>query len=323
MSPAAYALAVRRTLTRIVKKLTLVIIGITLLLSSCKNGSEQLGDPDFVPVVSAPAFLPGEGPRIALDEAHSNFHTLSGRFQAFASLARADGYVVEALATSFDQASLSGVDLLVVANALNARNQTDWSLPTPSAFSPDEITAVREWVEAGGVLLLIADHMPFPGAANDMAAAFGFELNNGFAMDTTKQGPLVFRRADGSLGTHPVTEGRSEAERVDSVATFTGEAFQSPPGATDLLILPAGFVSLMPDVAWEFNPDTPSIDVAGWSQGSVMQFGEGRVAMFGEAAMFTAQRVGPERAPMGMNAPIANQNQRFVTNLIRWLTRVD
>ena len=284
---------------------------------------QQFGDPDFFPIVSAPAFPTGEGPRVAVDEAHANFHTLSGRFQAFATLARADGYVVEAFSTSFDRSSLSGVDLLVVANALNPRNESDWSLPTPSAFTSEEIAVVREWVESGGALLLIADHMPFPGAASAMAAAFGFELNNGFAMDTTAQGPLVLRRADGSLGTHRVTEGRSQADRVDSVATFTGEAFQSPVGASDLLTLPAGFLSLMPDEAWEFGPDTPSVDVAGWSQGSVMQFGEGRLAVFGEAAMFTAQRTGPDRTPMGMNAPIATQNPQFVTNLIRWLTRVN
>lgn len=294
-----------------------------LLVVPGAAASQQLGDPDFVPVVSVPAFPTGEGPRIALDEAHLNFHTLSGRFEAFAKLARADGYVVEAFASSFTRASLADVDLLVVANALNPRNESDWSLPTPSAFSTDEVAAVRAWVEQGGALLLIADHMPFPGAAADLAAAFGFELNNGFAMDTTAQGPLVLRRADGSLGAHPVTDGRSEAERIDSVATFTGEAFRSPEGASDLLTLPAGFLSFMPDVAWEFEPETPAMDVAGWSQGSVMGFGRGRVAVFGEAAMFSAQRAGPNRSPMGMNAPVASQNAQFVLNVIRWLTRVE
>jgi uncharacterized protein (DUF2249 family) len=223
----------------------------------------------------------------------------------------------------FDQASLSDVDLLVVANALNPRNESDWSLPTYSAFLPEEVEAVRDFVESGGALLLIADHMPFPGAASTLAGAFGFEFNNGFAMDTTAQGPLVFRRSDGLLASHSVTEGAGPEERVDSVATFTGQAFLSPPGATDLLIMPSGFVSLMPEVAWEFGPDTQSIEVAGWSQGSVMEFGQGRIAVFGEAAMFTAQRAGPNRIPMGMNSPVASQNQRFVTGLIRWLTGVN
>jgi hypothetical protein len=132
----------------------------------------------------------------------------------------------------------------------------------------------------------------------------------------------VFRRSDGSLGAHAVTQGTSAEESVDSIATFTGEAFRAPPGAIVLLTLPGNYVSLMPEVAWEFGPETPTVDVGGWAQGAVLEFGEGRVAVFGEAAMFTAQRAGPEGRPMGMNAPIASQNPQFIVNLIRWLTRV-
>lgn len=50
------------------------------------------------------------------------------------------------------------------------------------------------------------------------------------------------------------------------------------------------------------------------------EIGRGRVALFGEAAMFTAQRAGPERAPVGMNAPAAAQNAQLALNLVRWLT---
>lgn len=75
-----------------------------------------------------------------------------------------------------------------------------WDLPTPSAFSPEGVEAVREWVEAGGSLLLFADHMPMPGAARDLAAAFGVRFSNGFALDPDgMSGQLVFRRSDGSL----------------------------------------------------------------------------------------------------------------------------
>ena len=47
--------------------------------------------------------------------------------------------------------------------------------------------------------------------------------------------------------------------------------------------------------------------------------GKGRVAMFGEAAMFSAQVAGPERSPAGMNHPAAAQNARLLRNLVRWL----
>ena len=51
-----------------------------------------------------------------------------------------------------------------------------------------------------------------------------------------------------------------------------------------------------------------------------MSVGAGRAAFFGEAAMFSAQVSGPNRNPMGMNAPSAEQNYQFVLNVLHWLT---
>jgi len=44
------------------------------------------------------------------------------------------------------------------------------------------------------------------------------------------------------------------------------------------------------------------------------------VAVFGEAAMFTAQLAGPARMPMGMNHPLAKQNAQFALNVMHWLS---
>ncbi len=46
----------------------------------------------------------------------------------------------------------------------------------------------------------------------------------------------------------------------------------------------------------------------------------GRLAVFGEAAMFSAQLSGPDRRPMGMNAPVARDNYRYVLNILHWLS---
>lgn len=51
-----------------------------------------------------------------------------------------------------------------------------------------------------------------------------------------------------------------------------------------------------------------------------MRFGKGRVAVFGEAAMFSAQLAGPNKDPMGMNDPIASRNPQFLLNLMHWLS---
>ncbi len=54
-------------------------------------------------------------------------------------------------------------------------------------------------------------------------------------------------------------------------------------------------------------------------QGALLRRGRGRVAVFGEAAAFTAQ-LGPNARPTGMNHPDAPHNARFLRNVMRWLT---
>lgn len=75
-----------------------------------------------------------------------------------------------------------------------------------------------------------------------------------------------------------------------------------------------------PDTAWVFHESTPRRSVAGWLQGAALRVGKGRVAMFGEAAMFSAQLGGPQHTPMGMNAPVAAENPQFLLNVLHWLT---
>ena len=86
-----------------------------------------------------------------------------------------------------------------------------------------------------------------------------------------------------------------------------------------MLVLNSNFISSMPDTAWVFREDTPRIPVGGWSQGAFMKFGKGRLAVFGEAAMFTAQVSGKSKRKMGMNHPAAKQNAQFLLNVIHWL----
>ena len=83
--------------------------------------------------------------------------------------------------------------------------------------------------------------------------------------------------------------------------------------------LPVGTRVRMPVVAWQFSDSTPEFRGDGMLQGAVFHLGNGRVAVFGEAAMFSAQVTGPERLPMGMNAPYAAGNPQFVLNTLHWL----
>lgn len=285
------------------------------------TGGPQVADTGFHPTLPPPAFPADSGPRVALDEAHHNYHTVNGRYAPFAQLLRADGFVVEPLRSPFTAASLAGARVLVIANATGERNAGgDWTLPTPSAFTPDEIAAVRTWVREGGSLLLIADHMPFGGAAEDLAAAFGVMITNGYATDATcTADEFLFSRADGTLGDHPITRGRTAGERVTAVRSFTGEAFRVVAPAAPLLTLAPGSVLLFPTKAWAFRASTARMPADGMLQGAALVAGRGRVAVFGEAAMFSAQLSGAARRPMGMNDPAAGQNPQFLLNVMHWL----
>jgi hypothetical protein len=284
--------------------------------------AQQLADMEFRPRVSPAAFREGEGPRVAIDEAHFNFHTADGRYAPFTALLRRDGFTVAPLRETFSRDALANVDVLVIANALNERNAESWTLPTPSAFAKEEIAAVRAWVEEGGALLLIADHMPFGGAAADLGRAFGFEFSNGYASaPASSNGWFVFDRRSGGLRDHPIVRGRNEQEAVASVTTFMGQAFTAA-GGKELFVLPETGVVALPSSAGEITADTPRAPAGGHLQGATRIVGRGRVAAFGEAAMFSAQVAGPTRVKAGMNAPGAEQNAQFVLNVLHWLVGV-
>ena len=292
--------------------------------------SQQAPDREFRPPVPRPAYALGAGPRLCLDEAHSNFHTLDDRFWAFGELARRDGFRASPLREKFSASALASCDLLVISNAQNGIPWNQQPAPTPSAFATDEIRAAAAWVENGGSLLLIADHQPLAGAARDLAAAFGAEFYDGFAYDSAEAtailsgrarnpAPTLFRPADATLSAHSIALGRDSSERITQVRSFTGQAFRwNAPDVQPVLVLPADYVSLEPRYAWVFDSTTFTRETGGWLQGATRRVGRGRVAIFGEAAMFSAQIAGPNRQPMGMNSPLAEQNPQFVLSTLRW-----
>jgi len=288
---------------------------------AARASGPQVADTGFSPPVARPAYPANRGPLVLLDEAHFNFHTIEGRYAPFAKLLRRDGFSVAPLRSRITPAALASARILVVANALSEKNTiAGWSLPTPPAFDPDEIEVIRRWVGAGGSLLLIADHMPFPGATETLAGGFGVLFTNGFATDSAcGADEFVFRRSDGTLGGHPIVQGRNRGERVDSVRSFTGQAFRLREAGRPLLTLPLGATVLLPSTAWRFDDSTPRIPGEGMLQGVALLFGQGRVAVFGEAAMFSAQVSGAGRRPMGMNDPGAGQNPQFLLNVMHWL----
>ena len=103
----------------------------------------------------------------------------------------------------------------------------EWVLPTPPALAPEEVTALVKWVHDGGSLLLIADHMPFPGSVAELADAFGIVFLQRLCQEVgQRRRHVIFTRA-GGLADHAIIRGRNASEQITALKTFTGQAFRT------------------------------------------------------------------------------------------------
>jgi len=76
---------------------------------------------------------------------------------------------------------------------------------------------------------------------------------------------------------------------------------------------------LLPDTAWIFHSKTPIRRIEGWAQGAFKEYGKGRIVVFGEASIFSAQIGQPGNRKMGMNRDDAKDNYKLLLNSIHWL----
>ncbi len=294
-----------------------------LWTASLGLAQQQIADPDFPTHVERPAFTT-KHPRVGIDEAHQNFHTREGRYKPLAALLQSDGYAVSSV-SSFQAASLKNLDILIIANALGGRQNGVMG----AAFTPEECDAVRDWVRSGGSLLLIADHVPFGDAAATLAHRFGVEMGRGWALDSRNSDGnpsiLVFSSTNHLLGSHAIVRGRNQAEQVRRVVAFTGQSLSVPAGATALMKMSGDAREAMtPEEFEKIEKGTAQGKrLEGRAQGLAMPFGNGRIAMFGEAAMFSAQvaTFDGQSMKMGMNVP-GNDDRQFALNVMHWLARL-
>lgn len=292
---------------------SLVILLAALNARVLPLAAQQVIDTTFRAPVARAAFALGTGPLVLIDQSHFNAVDAE-RYRPAMDLLRRDGYVVETLNGPLTRSALTRVRVLVsfqygssARAAINLLRRENPGLTNVGAFTDAEVATVRDWVEAGGSLLLAVDHEPAPLAADALARSLGVRFLNGIAY-IDRSARLMFRRGDGTLVDHPLTQG------IEQVATFGGSAFQLERPGEPLLVFGA-------DVRFYVASDSSEIPVSGWLQGAALAFGQGRLAVFGEAGMFTAQ-LNASGNPMGMNAAIARQNPQFLLNVVHWLSGV-
>ena len=314
---------------RITRSAACIATLVPMLVSCSRN--QQVADPNFDTKVVRPAYV-NEHPRVLFDEAHRNIHTMRGGYKPFAALISSDGYYVTANKAAFSEKTLVGIRVLVVANALGPNN----AMVDHSAFTDAECDTVRDWVQAGGSLLVITDHAPTGAAAANLAQRFGVTMSQGMTEDpknydttTSDMSQLVFSRDNGLLLNHPVTQGRDAKETISRVMTFTGQSLKGPETAATFLTLRDSAVNRPASVKVEkAQGDTRVIitygdpqSAKGYAQGLAMQFGKGRAVILGEAGMLTAQLDGKTQKPFGMNVPGVD-NRQLALNIMHWLSRL-
>jgi len=259
-------------------------------------------------------------PKILFDEAHFNVHTTVGSYKPFVALIESDGALVTPLRKKISREDLEPYDILVIANALGAE-RPDLPRAEKPAFAPSEVDAIRSWVDAGGALLLIADHSPAGAAVADLSSQFGVQMSNRRTWDPTNAGEqypggaqnLIFSRKNGLLGDHPITNGRGPEERIHAIITFTGQSLLGPKGSRILLRLGANARSADP-------ARKEGVSAAGRAQGLALQIGRGRLVVLSEAGCLT-NRLSPRRGPISLNYPNSD-NRQMALNIVRWLAGV-
>ena len=289
-----------------------LILALAAVLSAAPAAAQQqMVDPDFRPVVARPAHA-SDGPRVVIDGAHHNFHTVDGQYAPFAALLRADGYEVRAGTAAFDAGGLDEVDVLVIANAGAVHE------PTGPIFTGAEIAAVEAWVRNGGRLLLIADHAPFGAAAEPLAAAFGVRMGKGYAFAITTGGSVTTNLVypPEAFGAHPIMTGGGAEERVESVTAFTGQSLAGPAGATCSADDVAQLLASSP----QFRAQLVEMLVAG--HGEALRGPQGERGAVGESGL---QGEPGERGEQGAAGMSAQQLYAFNGHgdAIGWVTSVD
>ena len=301
-----------------------LLAGLTIV-AGC---AAQKADSAYTPSVARPSYT-AAGPVVCIDEAHNNSHTATGLYKPFAQLLESDGFRIQQSTIRLDRGVPHECSVYVSVNGAGGKTYKLFGLNLPtksrerrhlSAFTRQEIDSLRSWVERGGNMLLVADHHPYGAAASALSAAFGVDMSTGFTESSNfdpatpyDHSRLVFSTENGLLGIHPIISGRGDAERVQSVVTFTGQSLRSAHG-TPLLLLGDSAVDYI-----EVNGKLESRPAFGNAQAIAISVGRGRVVVLGEAATLTAQ-IDDRGQRFGMQTNPGNE--RFALNVMHWLARL-
>src|SRR6266576_4252700 len=258
-------------------------------------------DPNFDVNVAKPAFA-ARHPKILFDEAHLNDGLSEARYAPLTALLKNDGFSITVNKHKFAPDVLAGYEVLIVVDPRGSKSKDMYDTP---AFTDVECDAVRDWVRAGGALLLIAKGNTPGGGGGELASLFGVGMSNGRVTDEGNRDSTIasihisFTLENKLLSeTHPIMRGRSQEERVSRVITYGGQSMTFVSGIEVLLRL-ANTATERPSVTGaQFRealaktpsgtimnvtvPGNESAAAAGRAQVVASRSGKGRVVVVGD-----------------------------------------
>ena len=305
-------------------------------------------DESYSPRLNRPAFEQN-GPVVLLDEAHGNQHF----DKAFAKLISADGFQIVPSRSELTFDSLSKAKILVIMNPAVFMPWKWRESPSP-LFGDRESAAVQDWVAAGGSLLF-ASTSPTKEAGDILLSRLGVEFQEGRISDraltetasksSTSIGRTTFSRDKGTLASHTIMAGRSDAERVNAVAFNSATGIRKAPENAISLIHYSEKALLFPhdallekrlieeakelrsngksETATSTSPLTTPSPVPAAPVAVAFTFGKGRVVIIGNSSAISSvvmRGAGPNGDPLSDKIGLGEaDNEKFTINVMHWL----
>ena len=300
-----------------------LILATALLFAFVSHG-QMLNDSPFDSGVAHPKYKSGQGPSILFDAGHFNFIVHMGLAKPLIDLATSDGYRVTVDSLKFTKSYLSKYKMLVIFPAMPFTFGSKKQVTDEITFTNEELTALHDWVKAGGSLLMFDEHAPIDKSVTPLFNKFGIQLSIGIVSDSLqyetkyaipgKESLLKFNRSNGLLNTdHPITQGEKADEQINNIMSYGGGGLTGPSYTNLFKLSPSAIIKKYSgsDASGTAN-----------SQALAGNYGKGKVVALGDCNGFTAMYVmiNSTKFSAGMQVPAYDWKQ-FALNTLHWLSK--
>lgn len=300
-----------------------ILLSLCLFWSVSLN-AQMLNDSPFDASIAHPKYANGKGPKILFDKGHHNFIVEMGLAKPLMDVATSDGYQVSVDSMKLTKDYLAPYKILVIFPAMPFEFGSKKQVTDEITFTPDELTALHDWVSAGGSLLMFDEHAPIDKSVTPLFNKFGIQLSIGIVADSlnfetnyemaSKETLLSFTRSNGLLNTeHPITKGEKAGEQINKIMTYGGGGLTGK-GYTNLFKLsPSATIK-------KYSGSAPSGTAE--SQALAGKFGKGKVVALGDCNGFTAMYVMMKSTKFSAGMQVADYDwKQFAINTLHWLSK--